>query len=91
MVQVVLSGAVPLRLDEIAETVGLIDPSYWAMNMMAGIVNLNSLVGHTGEVAVNSWEQSQASWRESFYALSGYTVPFASALMGASRALSKSR
>ena len=89
VVQVVLSGAVPLRFDEIAETLGLIDPSYWAMNMMAGTVDLNSLVGYVDDDVVSTWEQAQSTWRESLYALSAYGTLLAVALIGAARQLKK--
>ena len=89
VVQVVLSGAVPLRFDEIAQTLGLIDPSYWAMNMMAGTVDLNSLVGYVDDDVVAAWDQSQSAWRESMYALSAYGTLLAVALIGAARYLKK--
>lgn len=89
VVQVVLSGAVPLRFDEIAETLGLIDPSYWAMNMMAGTVDLNALVGYTDDDFVSTWEQAQSTWRESLYALSAYGTLLAVGLIGAARHLKK--
>jgi Flp pilus assembly pilin Flp len=89
VVQVVLSGAVPLRFDEIAETLGLIDPSYWAMNMMAGTVDLNALVGYVDDDVVSSWEQAQSTWQESLYALSAYGTLLAVALIGAARHLKK--
>ena len=89
MVQVVLSGAVPLRFDELAETVGLIDPSYWAMNMMSGTVDLNSLLGYVDGDFVAAWEQSQATWQESLYALLGYSGVLLIGLMGLSRQIRK--
>lgn len=91
VLQVVLSGAVPLRFDEIAETLGLIDPSYWAMNMMSGTVDLNSLVGYVDGDFVAAWEQSQATWQESMWTLSGYVFLLAAVLLLIARTMGKRR
>jgi ABC-type multidrug transport system ATPase subunit len=43
MVQVVLSGAVPVSVDWLLDVLGPIVPAYWIMNMLAATVDLNAL------------------------------------------------
>jgi ABC-type multidrug transport system ATPase subunit len=62
MIQVVLSGAVPLRFDWVAESLGVINPAYWAMNALSASTDLNALMGNSGRQAVLLWESSSANW-----------------------------
>ena len=43
--QIVISGAVPLRYDHILDSVGWINPGYWAMNALASTIDLSVLTG----------------------------------------------
>jgi ABC-type multidrug transport system ATPase subunit/pSer/pThr/pTyr-binding forkhead associated (FHA) protein len=58
MVQVVLSGAVPVSLDWLLETLGPIVPAYWTLNMLASSIDLNSLSFSEESDYFNSWVSS---------------------------------
>jgi ABC-type multidrug transport system ATPase subunit len=62
MLQVVLSGAVPLRYEPLAESLGLINPAYWAMNAMSATTDLNALMGYGSADEVLAWDTTVSSW-----------------------------
>lgn len=51
MVQVVLSGAIPLRWEFAESTVGLVIPAYWGFEALAAVTDLGSLIGLQGPEA----------------------------------------
>lgn len=59
---IVLSGAVPLRYDGILEWLGPLNPAYWAMNALASAVDLNTLLGLSGEAEVTEWVSDPSRW-----------------------------
>jgi ABC-type multidrug transport system ATPase subunit/pSer/pThr/pTyr-binding forkhead associated (FHA) protein len=72
MLQVVLSGAVPLRFDALAETLGTVNPAYWAMNAMGATVDLNALMGYSGSDEVLGWEATVSNWNFSLGVMAFY-------------------
>jgi len=74
MLQVVLSGAVPLRFDSLAESLGLVNPAYWAMNSLSTSIDLNALMGYSGTDVVLGWEATVANWTYSMGVLGGIAV-----------------
>ncbi len=64
MFQVVLSGALPIRLDFLTNTIGLINPAYWAMNALGASTDMNFLVGQQGSGQISRWSHSE----QNFYA-----------------------
>ena len=59
MVQVVFSGAIPLRYPEVLDAVGWLMPGYWQFEAMAASVNLDQLLGPQ---APGSWVHETATW-----------------------------
>jgi hypothetical protein len=45
IVEVILSGAIPLRLDWVVDTIGPITAAYWEFSAMAASADLASLLG----------------------------------------------
>lgn len=56
MVQVVLSGAVPVSVDWLLDVLGPIVPAYWIMNMLAATVDLNALSFIEETDYLTAWE-----------------------------------
>lgn len=57
--QVILSGAVPLRFQQILDFAGLPNPGYWAMNALASTCDLGYLISDASNAF---WESSSANW-----------------------------
>lgn len=74
MGQVVLSGAVPIRQSGLLDVVGLPNPGYWAMNMMAATSDLNTISGLADDERGTFWEASADNWWLSLIVLSGLAV-----------------
>lgn len=74
MGQVVLSGAVPIRQTGLLDVVGLPNPGYWAMNMMAATSDLNTISGVPDDEQGTFWEASADNWWLSLIVLSGLAV-----------------
>jgi len=55
MAQVVLSGAVPLVSDWILDVTRWFNPTFWAMNSLASVTDLNVLTGSQGDDLVDLW------------------------------------
>jgi len=72
MLQVVFSGAVPLRYESLAQTLGLINPAYWAMNSMASTADLNALLGYGSDDEVLTWVATVTNWTSSTGTLVGF-------------------
>ncbi|MFY9326003.1 MAG: ATP-binding cassette domain-containing protein [Candidatus Nanopelagicales bacterium] len=49
MLQVVLSGAIPLRWDIVVETLGRVIPAYWAFEALAALTDLSALLGQVDD------------------------------------------
>jgi ABC-type multidrug transport system ATPase subunit/pSer/pThr/pTyr-binding forkhead associated (FHA) protein len=62
MLFVVLSGAVPLRFDDVLSWLGVWNPAYWAMNSLAAVTDLNALLGSTADTSVIAWGHEPSSW-----------------------------
>lgn len=60
MVQVVLSGAVPIRFDALLDLLGWLTPAYWAFSMMASTTDLSVIAAV--ESAPPSWDHSAQTW-----------------------------
>lgn len=58
MIQVVVSGAVPIRYTELLDVVGTVNPGYWAMSWLGAITDLNSLAGLEGDDQGSLWDAS---------------------------------
>ena len=53
MVQIVLSGAIPLRWSEIDDVLGLVVPAFWTFNALAALTDLSALMGPAADT---TWE-----------------------------------
>ena len=62
MVQVVFSGAVPLISDTILNLFGWLNPAYWAMNALSASIDLNELLGHTGDSVLSRWDADPSAY-----------------------------
>jgi hypothetical protein len=69
MIQVVLSGVVPLSVDEILGTVSNIVPAFWSTNMLAATIDLNSLSFLSSSDDYYFWESTQSNWSISLLVL----------------------
>lgn len=67
LVQVVLSGAVPLSVSWILDTFAKVIPAYWSMNLMAGTSDLNSLSFNFSNDYVDAWNAK--NWIVSIFLL----------------------
>lgn len=74
MLQVVFSGAVPLRYESLAQTLGLVNPAYWAMNSMAATSDLNALLGYGSDDEVWTWVSTLTNWTTSTGTLAGFAI-----------------
>ncbi len=74
MLQVVFSGAVPLRYESLAQTLGLVNPAYWAMNSMAATADLNALLGYGSDDEVLTWVSTVTNWTMSTGTLAGFAL-----------------
>jgi ABC transport system ATP-binding/permease protein len=45
MIQIVLSGAIPLRWSDIDNVLGVVIPAYWAFDALAAVTDLSALLG----------------------------------------------
>lgn len=73
MVQIVLSGAIPLRWSEIDNILGLAVPAYWAFEALAALSNLSALVGPAADVV---WETGSSVVWTSIWVLVGMAGAF---------------
>lgn len=55
MAQVVISGALPIRIDWLTDTVGMINPAYWAMNAIGASTDMNRISALQGSDAFSRW------------------------------------
>jgi ABC-type multidrug transport system ATPase subunit len=55
MIQVIISGALPIRLDWLINSTGLINPAYWGMNALGASTDLNMVTGLFGEKSHVRW------------------------------------
>jgi ABC transport system ATP-binding/permease protein len=69
MFQVIISGALPIRLDFLTNSVGVINPAYWAMNSLAASTNMNFLVGEQGSGSVTRWNHTTQNYYSSLLIL----------------------
>lgn len=72
MVQVVLSGAVPIRFDALLDLLGWLTPAYWAFSMMASTTDLGVIAAVDSAPA--SWEHSAQTWLLDFGMLVSWFV-----------------
>ena len=78
MVQVVLSGAIPLRFDWLLNLFGPLMAAYWAFRAMASSIGLDALLGPE---ASNTWPHETAQWWISMTALAVMSIAFVIATM----------
>jgi energy-coupling factor transporter ATP-binding protein EcfA2 len=71
MVQVVLSGAVPLSIEEILGTVSNLVPAFWSTNMLAATIDLNSLSFLLSGDDYYFWVNTLSNWVASAFVLAG--------------------
>lgn len=70
MVQVVLSGAVPLVDDSILDVTKWVNPAYWGMNSLASLIDLNGLTFIEEESFNPSWDFAYENYRTGIQAMS---------------------
>lgn len=73
MIQIVLSGAIPLRWAEIDDVIGVVIPAYWSFDALAAITNLSALLGPAADT---TWETGVDIVRISLAALVVMAVTF---------------
>jgi ABC-type multidrug transport system ATPase subunit len=76
MIQVVLSGAVPLSIEEILGTVSNAVPAFWSTNMLAATIDLNSISFSQSDDYFDFWEANGSNWNLSAIVLAGMFVFF---------------
>ena len=76
MVQVVLSGAVPLSIEEILGTISNAVPAFWSTSMLAATIDLNSISFAQSSDYFDFWESTSSNWYLSAGVLSGIFVLF---------------
>lgn len=76
MIQVVLSGAVPLSIEEILGTVSNAVPAFWSTNMLAATIDLNSISFAQSDDYFDFWEATSSNWNLSAIVLAGIFVFF---------------
>jgi ABC-type multidrug transport system ATPase subunit/pSer/pThr/pTyr-binding forkhead associated (FHA) protein len=73
MLQIVLSGAIPLRWPSIDNVVGLAIPAAWAFKACAALTDLDALLGPAAE---QDWEATTSVVTTSLMVLAGMAVVF---------------
>lgn len=76
MAQIVISGALPIRIDWLTESIGVFNPSYWAMNAIGASANLNLVTALEGEEAFGRWADTVLNLQTPLAVLSIMTVIF---------------
>lgn len=76
MAQIVISGALPIRIDWLTELIGIINPAYWAMNALGASANLNFVTGLQGEEAFGRWNNSEINVQNPLIILGIMTLIF---------------
>lgn len=71
MIQVVLSGAVPLSIEAILGSVSNVVPAFWSTNMLAATIDLNSLSFLLTSDYFDFWDSSSGNWALSASVLGG--------------------
>ena len=71
MIQVVLSGAVPLSIEEILGSISNVVPAFWSTNMLAATIDLNSLSFLLTADYFDFWDSSSGNWFVSASVLGG--------------------
>lgn len=74
MIQVVLSGAVPIRYTEVLDVVGTVNPGYWAMSWLGALTDLNSLAGLESDDKGTFWDATTANAETSFLFLASLAL-----------------
>jgi hypothetical protein len=76
MVQVVFSGAIPLRFSNLLELVGWMMPGYWEFRAMASTIGLDALLGQFTDP---TWPRETAQWWLSMVVLTVMSMLFIAA------------
>lgn len=77
MVQVVFSGAIPVRLPGLIDLVGWVMPGYWEFRAMAASVDLSQLLGP--ESTETTWVHTASQWWLSALVLTVMSAAFVAA------------
>jgi hypothetical protein len=59
--QIILSGAVPLRFEGILDSIGILNPAYWAMNALASTSDLGYLISDSSN---ERWSSTASNWNQ---------------------------
>jgi ABC-type multidrug transport system ATPase subunit/pSer/pThr/pTyr-binding forkhead associated (FHA) protein len=81
MTQVIFSGAVPLRIEGLIESIGPGIPAYWTMNALSSTVDLNTLLGNESGSVVNEWSSSEQTWMDAASSIAIFSVILSLALI----------
>ena len=76
MIQVIISGALPIRLDWLINSTGLINPAYWGMNAIGASTDLNIVTGLYGERSKVRWNALEENYTIPVLILCVFTVLF---------------
>lgn len=79
MLQIVLSGAIPLRWGAIDDALGIAIPAAWAFKALAAITNLDGLLGPSAE---QDWPSTPGVVWTSIAILAGMAILFVAAAIG---------
>ncbi|MGB7983270.1 MAG: FHA domain-containing protein [Candidatus Nanopelagicales bacterium] len=87
MIQVVLSGAVPIGVELLQNLVGWVVPAYWAMGALAGTADLNVLAGIPPQEQRWNWAPELGIWLLNASAMSLFgAIALGLAVLGLRRA-----
>ena len=77
MAQIVISGALPIRIDWLTENAGLVNPAYWAMNGIGASANLNLVTALEGDEVFSRWNNLVSNVQAPLIVLSILSIAFA--------------
>ena len=76
MIQIVLSGVLPLSTSSILDSISKVSPSYWATNSIASSINLVQISRVLDESKQQIWAVSKSNLSNSIYLIVGMAILF---------------
>ena len=76
MLQIILSGALPLQAGEIVENLSKFMPSFWATNALSASVDIVQLTLVSDENIQIKWESNSANFLNGLFLISIFTLVF---------------
>lgn len=76
MLQIILSGALPLQSGEVVQNLSKLMPSYWATNALSASVDIVQLTLVGDDLTQTKWESSSANFLNGIYLTFLFTLAF---------------